>query len=76
MKRKKSDEEENERTVLQYQGELGWCKTRWRELRVGDVIRVQCDEPFPSDIVLLNSSDGKGLCFVETKNLDGETNLK
>jgi len=30
----------------------------------------------PADVVLLRSSDAKGSVFVETKNLDGETNLK
>jgi magnesium-transporting ATPase (P-type) len=27
-------------------------------------------------MVILNSSDPKGVCYVETKNLDGETNMK
>lgn len=27
-------------------------------------------------MVVLSSSDADGICFVETKNLDGETNLK
>jgi magnesium-transporting ATPase (P-type) len=27
-------------------------------------------------MVLAQSSDVKGVCYVETKNLDGETNLK
>jgi magnesium-transporting ATPase (P-type) len=30
----------------------------------------------PADIILLYSKDHKGRCYVETKNLDGETNLK
>ena len=34
------------------------------------------DEFFPCDMYILNSSLKKGICFVETKNLDGETNLK
>jgi magnesium-transporting ATPase (P-type) len=30
----------------------------------------------PADMVLLNSEGIDGICYVETKNLDGETNLK
>lgn len=36
---------------------------------------VRENEQFPADIVLTSASDGN-LAFVETKNLDGETNLK
>ena len=31
---------------------------------------------FPADILKLQSSDPKGNCNIETKNFDGETNLK
>jgi len=34
------------------------------------------DEPIPADILILKTSSESGLCFVDTKDLDGETNLK
>jgi magnesium-transporting ATPase (P-type) len=37
---------------------------------------VNNDEHLPCDILVVKSSDSKGICYVETKNLDGETNLK
>ena len=30
----------------------------------------------PADILIVKTSDAKGKCYIETKNLDGETNLK
>ena len=50
--------------------------TRWRDLAVGDVVRVRGNSEFPADIVMLQTSDPQGLAHVETANLDGETNLK
>lgn len=40
------------------------------------IVKVMDGEFFPADMVLCRSSDSKGLAYVETKNLDGETNLK
>jgi len=45
-------------------------------VRVGNIIKVVEDEFIPADILLLNSSDSKGAAYIETKSLDGETNLK
>jgi phospholipid-transporting ATPase len=50
--------------------------SNWIDIAVGDVVRVESEEPFPADIVLLASSEPEGLCYIETANLDGETNLK
>lgn len=47
-----------------------------RDIRVGCFVKVKNDENFPCDLIVLNSSLPKGICYVETKGLDGETNLK
>ncbi len=48
----------------------------WEDVNVGDLIEVKKDEEIPADILLLKSSLVTGMCFVDTMNLDGETNLK
>lgn len=49
---------------------------KWKDINVGDYIRVRANEEVPADMVVISTSDAEGNCFVETKNLDGETNLK
>lgn len=43
---------------------------------MGDIVRVSEDQFFPADMVMINSAEQLGGFYVETKNLDGETNLK
>ncbi|KAJ5166120.1 Phospholipid-transporting ATPase DNF1 [Penicillium canariense] len=48
----------------------------WKSIQVGDFVRLYNEDPIPADIVILSTSDPDGACYVETKGLDGETNLK
>lgn len=74
-KRHKSDDQENNREALLLT-KNGWETKRWADILVGDLVKVFQDQYFPADMTILVTSEKKGVCFVETKNLDGETNLK
>ncbi|GAA6016553.1 hypothetical protein JCM10207_002838 [Rhodosporidiobolus poonsookiae] len=53
-----------------------WVKESWEDLRVGDFVRLHGDESVPADLIICATSEEENVCYVETKNLDGETNLK
>ena len=57
-------------------GKARFMKDYWKSVQVGDFVRLYNDDQIPADIVILSTSDPDGACYIETKNLDGETNLK
>jgi phospholipid-translocating ATPase len=57
-------------------GSIRWERTLWKKLEVGDIVLLRDDDQVPADIAVLSTSDPEGICYLETKNLDGETNLK
>ncbi|XP_065055666.1 phospholipid-transporting ATPase IF-like isoform X1 [Rhopilema esculentum] len=74
-KRHQADKEVNNRdTEVIRHGTIE--KVFSKDIKVGDVVKVFCDEEFPCDLVVLSSPHEEGQCHITTANLDGETNLK
>jgi magnesium-transporting ATPase (P-type) len=75
-KRKMSDRQANSSATRVYNKDTkSFETTTWKDIRCGHVVKIYSYETFPADLLVLCSSDGLE-CYVETKSLDGETNLK
>ena len=57
-----------------------FVEVAWAGIVVGDIVKVQRNNPVPADCVFLASrseeSNTPDTCYVQTAQLDGETNLK
>lgn len=47
-----------------------------KNVQVGDILLVRKGEKFAADLVILDTSFDDGVSYIETADLDGETNLK
>ncbi|KAF4029843.1 Pleckstrin homology domain-containing proteinoLip ATPase C [Phytophthora infestans] len=76
FKRHQADEKQNCRScrIIDTTGQTEMIT--WQELQVGQLVCVENHEELPADVVILATSEEEGRCFIETSNLDGETNLK
>ena len=65
----------NNRTVLRFVNDK-WIEDKCYNLTPGDIIKIRKEEEFSCDAVIIYSSNNGGYLYLDTKNLDGETNLK
>lgn len=81
LARHKADKEANASIAKKYDHVLqDFVESRWYEIEVGNIIKINSRETIPADIVIFavaeKSQPCQGISYVETKSLDGETNLK
>uniref|UniRef100_A0A1D1Y9W1 Phospholipid-transporting ATPase n=1 Tax=Anthurium amnicola TaxID=1678845 RepID=A0A1D1Y9W1_9ARAE len=74
-RRHRSDRKENNREAYVLQSSRFQLK-KWKNIRAGEVVKIYADETIPCDMVLLGTSDPSGIAYIQTMNLDGESNLK
>jgi phospholipid-translocating ATPase len=90
LRRYRLDKEENNRMASVFrpspaasqsdegdsEASASWAETKWQDIKVGDILKLERDQAFPADVALLHADGPNGAAYIETMALDGETNLK
>jgi phospholipid-transporting ATPase len=73
--RMRSDREvNNTSTHLLNHSDRKFEKNRWKDVQLGDIVRVNKNESFPCDMLCIYAREDS--IWIDTMNLDGETALK
>ena len=76
-RRHQSDKEINNRLVKSWNEEISdFVEKKCSDLQVGNLISLTDNDNVPADIIVFSTSQEEKMCYIETSNLDGETNLK
>lgn len=75
--RHKQDNFENKKKVFVFDKENSYFNpVESKNIRVGDIVMIKDGDFFPADLLFISSHDLHGHAYVNTMNLDGESNLK
>lgn len=75
QKRHKADSAVNKKKTVVLRNGM-WQNIMWKEVAVGDIVKVTNGQHLPADMIIISTSEPQAMCYIETANLDGETNLK
>ena len=75
IKRYRNDLETNGSLTKIYQNKK-FRNIKWSEIKIGNLIKVKKDEMIPADLFVICSSNKDISFYLQSANIDGETNLK
>lgn len=72
----KSTAEGHQGNASESTGPKHWAQSKWKDVQVGDIVKLERNDAAPADLALLQAEGPNGIAYFETMALDGETNLK